>query len=101
MVLTSPARILDEKTDEELIEAIKNGKDDMPAFPDLSDREIGEVLAYIKSLTGLKPEVTKTPVIPKKTGTPEKIVTKKSPGMSAFLTVAGLSLSIAILRRRF
>jgi|GEM_PF-2191113 mono/diheme cytochrome c family protein len=83
------------ETDEELIDAIKNGKGNMPAFSDLSDKEISEVLEYIRSFAGTGSGVTETPtprVTPKKTETPEKIVTeKKSPGFEVTMVVFALA----------
>lgn len=94
-----------EKTDEELIDAIKNGKGNMPSFPDLSDEEIGKVLEYIRGFAGIGLGITETPapeLTPKKTETPEKIVTeKKSPGFgvtTGILVLTGLGL-LNVLRK--
>ena len=41
--------ILD-RPDEDFVNAIQNGKGYMPAFPDLSDTDIGNIIAYVRSL---------------------------------------------------
>ena len=38
------------EVDEAFFDAIKNGKGYMPAFPELSDTDIGNIIAYIRSL---------------------------------------------------
>ena len=39
-----------DKSDEQFIEAVQNGKGYMPAFPDLSDTDIGNIIAFVRSL---------------------------------------------------
>ena len=39
-----------EMSDEQFIEAVKNGKGYMPAFPDLSDTDIDNIIAFVRSL---------------------------------------------------
>ena len=39
-----------DKSDEQFVEAVQNGKGYMPAFPDLSDTDIGNIIAYVRSL---------------------------------------------------
>ena len=42
-----------DKSDEQFIEAVQNGKGYMPAFPDLSDTDIGNIIAFVRSLESL------------------------------------------------
>ena len=39
-----------DRPDEDFVNAIQNGKGYMPAFPDLSDIDIGNIIAYVRSL---------------------------------------------------
>lgn len=39
-----------EMSDEQFVEAVQNGKGYMPAFPDLSDTDIGNIIAFVRSL---------------------------------------------------
>ena len=39
-----------DRPDEDFVNAIQNGKGYMPAFPDLSDTDIGNIIAYVRSL---------------------------------------------------
>ena len=39
-----------EMSDEQFMDAIQNGKGYMPAFPDLSDTDIENIIAFVRSL---------------------------------------------------
>lgn len=39
-----------EMSDEQFFEAVQNGKGYMPAFPDLSETDIGNIIVYIRTL---------------------------------------------------
>ena len=39
-----------EMSDEQFIEAVQNGKDTCPSFPDLSDTDIDNIIAFVRSL---------------------------------------------------
>jgi mono/diheme cytochrome c family protein len=41
---------IQEKSDEAFVEAIQNGKGYMSSFPDLNDTDIGNIIAYVRSL---------------------------------------------------
>jgi cytochrome c553 len=59
-----------DKTDEELINVIRNGKGGMPPFPKLSDEQMADLLEYMKSLTREPPSVTPPPASPTLTTSP-------------------------------
>lgn len=114
------------KSDEEIKEVIKNGKDGMPPFPDLSEDELSDLVEYLKSLvsaqvttptptltptqvptptptptaisspTPSQPTLTPTPTPTKITKTPEK----RTPGMELVLALIAIMIVLYITSRK-
>ena len=47
---TGPAIAGNPEGDAETAEVVQNGEDEMPAFPDLTDQDISDILAYLETL---------------------------------------------------
>lgn len=47
---SGPAIAGNPEGDAETAEVVQNGEEEMPAFPDLSDQDISDILAYLETL---------------------------------------------------